>query len=49
MTQEELDQWAAEFENFHARFAHFFARNESREEAQQCLRGLLAPVKRKNC
>ena len=49
MTQGELDRWAAEFENFHARFAHIFARKESREEARQYLRGLLAPVKRKNC
>jgi len=46
---DELDRWAAEFEDFHARFAHFFARSESREAARQYLRGLLAVVKRKNC
>ena len=49
MAPDELDRWAAEFEDFHARFAHSFARSESREEARQYLRGLLAPVKRKNC
>ena len=46
---EQVEQWAAEFENFHARFAHIFVRSEPREEARQYLRGLLALVKRKNC
>ena len=46
---EQMDQWAEEFEDFHARFAHIFARSEPREEARQYLRGLLAPVARKNC
>jgi len=46
---EQLDQWAQEFEDFHARFAHLFARSEPREAARQYLRGLLAPVARKNC
>jgi SRSO17 transposase len=49
MAPDELDRWAAEFEDFHARFAHIFARSEPREEARQYLRGLLTPVKRKNC
>jgi SRSO17 transposase len=46
---DEIDQYAAEFEAFHARFAHLFVRSEPREAAQQYLRGLLAPVRRKNC
>jgi len=45
----EIDRYAAEFETFHARFAHFFVRSEPREAARQYLRGLLAPVQRKNC
>jgi SRSO17 transposase len=46
---ERMEQWMTEFEDFHARFAHLFARSEPREEARQYLRGLLAPVARKNC
>lgn len=49
MTPEELNQWAAQFEDFQARFAPFFGRSEPRRAAQQYLRGLLAPVQRKNC
>jgi SRSO17 transposase len=45
----EIDRYAAEFETFHARFAPFFVRSEPREAARQYLRGLLAPVPRKNC
>jgi SRSO17 transposase len=45
----EIDQYATEFEAFHARFAGFFVRSEPRESARQYLRGLLAPVQRKNC
>ena len=44
-----MDRYAAEFEAFHARFARLFVRRESRETAGQYLRGLLAPVQRKNC
>lgn len=44
-----MDRYAAEFEAFHARFARLFVRLESRETAGQYLRGLLAPVHRKNC
>jgi SRSO17 transposase len=44
-----IDRYATEFEAFHARFAHAFARSEPRETARQYLRGLLAPVRRKNC
>ncbi len=46
---EQMEQWAREFEDFHARFAHLFARREPREELRQYLRGLLARVARKNC
>jgi SRSO17 transposase len=45
----EIDEYAAEFEAFHARFARFFCRREPREAARVYLRGLLAPVQRKNC
>src|SRR3989440_8991168 len=48
MTQEELEQWQEEFEQFHARFADLFERSESREQAKTYLRGLLAQVDRKN-
>ena len=49
MIPDELDQWSADFEDFQARFAPFFARSEPREAARRYLRGLLAPVQRKNC
>ena len=45
----QMDEWAQEFEDFHARFSHLFARSEPREETRQYLRGLLASVARKNC
>lgn len=48
MTIEELDEWADDFAAFHARFAHLFGRREPREEVVQYLRGLMAPVARKN-
>ena len=48
MTIEELEQWQAEFEQFHARFADLFERSESREQAKKYLRGLLAQADRKN-
>jgi len=43
-----LDTWAESFTAFHARFADLFARSESRQQAVQYVRGLLAPVERKN-
>jgi SRSO17 transposase len=46
---DEIDQFAREFGAFHARFAHAFVRSEPREASRQYLRGLLAPVARKNC
>ena len=48
MTGEELAQWAESFEAFHARFAPLFHRRETREQAAKYLRGLLAPLERKN-
>ena len=44
----DLDRWRDSFEAFHARFAHLFARSESREQVAKYLRGLFAPVERKN-
>ncbi|MBC8446185.1 MAG: IS701 family transposase, partial [Chloroflexi bacterium] len=49
MNTDEIDRYVAEFETFHARFAHAFVRSEPREASRQYLRGLLAPVPRKNC
>ncbi len=46
---DQVEQWATEFEEFHARFASLFARSEPREAARQYLRALLASVERKNC
>ncbi len=48
MTSEELGGWTEDFEAFHARFAHLFARSEPREQAAKYMQGLLGPVKRKN-
>lgn len=48
MTIEELTEWAEDFEAFQARFAHIFGRREPRQQAQKYVRGLLAPVERKN-
>ena len=49
MTTEELKEWATDFEAFHARFAPFFGRKEPREAVRRYVRGLLAPLPRKNC
>jgi SRSO17 transposase len=48
MTMVDLDQWGDCFAAFQARFADLFARRQSREQAGKYLRGLLAPVERKN-
>jgi SRSO17 transposase len=48
MTIDELDQWAADFDRFCARFANVFGRKEPRAQAAKYLRGLLAAVPRKN-
>ena len=49
MTTEELEEWATDFEAFHARFAPFFGRKEPRAAVRRYVRGLLAPLPRKNC
>lgn len=48
MTEAELQEWGEDFEVFHERFAPIFGRKEPREQAQKYIRGLLAPVERKN-
>jgi SRSO17 transposase len=48
MTADELDEWAADFQSFCARFADIFGRKEPRAQAVKYLRGLLASVPRKN-
>jgi SRSO17 transposase len=48
MTEEELKEWAEEFEAFQVCFAHIFGRKEPRQQAKKYVRGLLAPVERKN-
>jgi SRSO17 transposase len=48
VTWNEWEQWADSFAAFQARFADLFDRREPREQAAKYLRGLLAPVDRKN-
>jgi SRSO17 transposase len=48
MTAEEMDEWGADFLRFCTRFADVFGRKEPRAQAAKYLRGLLAPVPRKN-
>ena len=48
MTTEEMDEWAADFLQFCARFADVFGRKEPRAQAAKYLRGLMASVRRKN-
>jgi hypothetical protein len=48
MTTEELDKWADDFEAARARFAGLFGRSEPREQAVKYMRGLMAPMARKN-
>lgn len=48
MTNEELDEWGVDFLRFCARFADVFGRKEPRTQAFKYLRGLLAPIPRKN-
>jgi SRSO17 transposase len=49
VNRDRIDEYAAGFEAYHARFAPLFVRSEPREAARRYLRGLLAPVPRKNC
>jgi SRSO17 transposase len=48
VTVADLDAWKSEFEGLCARFAGRWFRTESREHFRQYLRGLLAPLERKN-
>jgi SRSO17 transposase len=48
MTDKELDEWGVDFVRFCARFADVFRRKEPRAQAIKYLRGLMAPVPRKN-
>lgn len=48
VTEAGLDEWRSEFERVCARFEPRFYRTESREHFRQYLRGLLAPLERKN-
>ena len=48
MKLSELNEWTHDFEAFHGRFAPFFGRRESREQAVKYLHGLISPVERKN-
>lgn len=44
----EVQAWAAGLDRVHARIAPRFARSEPRERVIEYVRGLLAPVERKN-
>lgn len=46
--QPDLDVFAADFEEFHARFADLFARSEPRAQAAKYIRGLMGPAERRN-
>jgi SRSO17 transposase len=48
VTHADLGAWEAEFENVCSRISPLFYRPESRDHARQYLRGLLAPIERKN-
>jgi SRSO17 transposase len=48
MNTEELDEWGVDFLRFCARFADVFGRKEPRTQAFKYLRGLMAPIPRKN-
>jgi SRSO17 transposase len=43
-----LDEWAADFESFHERFADLFARKEPRERSRSSIRALLGGTERRN-
>src|SRR4051794_22928324 len=48
VTEAGLDEWRSVFERVCARFESRYYRTESREHFRQYLRGLLAPLERKN-
>ncbi|MFF3735714.1 IS701 family transposase [Streptomyces sp. NPDC002476] len=48
MTVEQVESWSEGIAGLHARFAHRFGRSEPRERALDYLRGLIAPLEKKN-
>lgn len=48
VTVEDLDAWECDLQRLFIRMDRLFYRNESRKHAEQYLRGLLAPLQRKN-
>ncbi len=48
VTREDLDTWNADLDALFARMGGLFYRTESRKHAEQYVRGLLAPLQRKN-
>ena len=48
VTRDDLDQWSADLDALLARLGRLFYRTESRRHAEQYVRGLLAPLQRKN-
>jgi SRSO17 transposase len=48
VTRADLDVWESELEGLFARTRRLFYRTESRRHAEQYVRGLLAPIERKN-
>ena len=48
VTREDLGIWNSELEGLFARMGRLFYRTESRRHAEQYVRGLLAPIQRKN-
>lgn len=48
MTDEQIEQWQQQWDSYVARLAPLFTRSEPREQTTKYLRGLLAPLERKN-
>jgi SRSO17 transposase len=48
VTREDLDRWNSELDGLFARMNSLFYRTESKRHAEQYVRGLLAPIERKN-
>lgn len=48
VTRDDLDQWNSDLDALLARLTRMFYRTESRRHAEQYIRGLLAPLQRKN-
>src|ERR1044072_5824792 len=48
VTADDVHRWAAGLDALHARIGRYFCRSEPRRRAKEYLRGLLAPLERKN-